>query len=70
MVPMLITPNGWSTIIGLLTLLGRIQAHPFSSAVELNFLTSLARWKGYEGYYNFKARSHMKIMEDIPKQDH
>lgn len=38
-----ITPNGWSTIIGLLTIFRRVQARAFPGSIKLNFLTSLVK---------------------------
>lgn len=66
--PTQITPNGWSTIMGLLSLFGRVQPRAFLSAKELNFVTSLARWEKDVGYYYVKSRPHMKIIEDLPNK--
>lgn len=63
--PTQITPNGWSVIIGLLSLFGRVHPRAFPSAEELNYILSLAKWEADARYYYVKSRLRMKIIEDL-----
>lgn len=64
-----ITPNGWSTLIGLLTVFVSIQPGHLPEVDEILSLTNIvdAHAEG-SGWYYVRAHPHNKIVEDVPNK--